>query len=140
MNAVLSFFNTPPAAPVPTLADLIAQRIAAKRVEDDAIEARRAIDTQLADMLRDPAKPEGAVSRKEGDYKVTCTFGISRKVDTDALQKTWHDLTAAQHDTFKWSADVRVGELKKLPDAERVALAKFIESKPASPQIKIDLV
>lgn len=138
MNAVLNILAKPPAAP--TLSELIADRIAAKRAEDEAIDTRRAIDAQLADLLADPLKLEGAVSKKEGDYKVTVTYVISRKVNSDALQDAWGSLTPAQKEAFKWGADARAGELKKLPAAELAGLAKFIESKPGSPQVKIDLV
>jgi hypothetical protein len=47
-----------------TLQELINIRIAAKRAEDAAVQARRDVDAQIAELLKDPAKPEGAVSQK----------------------------------------------------------------------------
>lgn len=138
MNAVLNF----PVLEIPanSIGDLITQRIAAKRAEDAAIEVRRAIDTQLADLLRDPAKTEGAVSHKADGYRVSVTYGITRKVDQVKLQASWHTLPLEQQDAFKWKVEVSAGELKKLSEADRLVLAGFIEAKPASPQIKIDVI
>lgn len=137
MNAVLSFPATSPAI---TIAELIASRITAKRAEDAAIEVRRAIDAQLADLLRDPAKPEGAISHKEDGYRVSVTFGITRKADSEKLSANWSTMSPAHQAAFKWKAEVSVSELKKLSEADRLALADFIEAKPASPQVKIDVI
>lgn len=138
MSAVFNF----PVVSIPTItiADLIAQRIEAKRAEDAAIEVRRAIDTQLADLLRDPSKTEGAISHKADGYKLTVTYSVTRKADQDKLKSSWHTLSLEQQDAFKWKVEVSAGEMKKLSEADRLALAQYIEAKPASPQIKIDVV
>jgi hypothetical protein len=124
-----------------TISQLIAARIAAKRAEDHAIQARRDVDAQIADYLRDATKPEGSVSQKTEDgYKVTCTYKVDRKVDTDALQKAWDKLTADQQSAFKWSASVSVTGLRKLDDKAQVAVGKLITAKPATPSITIEAV
>ena len=124
-----------------TISQLIAARIAAKRAEDTAIQARRDVDVQLADFLRDAEKPEGSVSQKTDDgYKVTCTYKIDRKVETDALTKAWDKLTADQQAAFKWSASVSVTGLRKLDDKQQAAVAKLITAKPATPSITIEAV
>lgn len=124
-----------------TISQLIAARIAAKRAEDAAVQARRDVDTQIAEFLRDPSKPEGSVSQKTDDgFKVTCTFKVDRKVETEALQKAWDKLTAEQQSAFKWTAAVSVTGLRKLDEKEQAAVSKLITAKPATPSITIEAV
>jgi hypothetical protein len=123
-----------------TIDQLIAARIAAKRVEDAAIAERRKIDGVIAELLKDDNKPEGSVSQKADGYKVTVTYKIDRKVDTDKLQAAWAKLSAAAAQAFKWKADVSVSELRKLEGADAAAASVFITSKPASPSITIEAI
>lgn len=123
-----------------TITELIAARIAAKRIEDQAVADRRDLDKQIADLLKDPAKPEGTISQKADGYKVSVTYKIDRKVDSEKLQGAWSKLSAAASAAFKWKADVSVSELRKLEGADAAAAAVFITSQPASPSIKIEAV
>lgn len=123
-----------------TLQELIAARIAAKRAEDAAVAERRQIDAQLAELLKDPAKPEGAISRKDGGYKLTVTYKVARSVDTDALTKAWAELPKDVQDAFKWKADVSVAALRKLEPVMAGKAAAFVTTKPGSPSIEIEAV
>ena len=123
-----------------TLTQLIAARIAAKRIEDQAVAERRDLDKQIAELLKDPNKPEGAISHKADGYKVTVTYKVDRKVDSEKLQAAWSKLSAAASAAFKWKADVSVTELRKLEGADAAAAAVFITSQPSSPSIKIEAV
>lgn len=123
-----------------TLSELIAARIAAKRIEDEAVAERRAVDKAIADMLKDPAKPEGSISQRTEGCKVTVTYKIERKVDADKLTKAWGSLSAGAQATFKWKPEVSVSELRKLSPADAAAAAVFITSKEASPSITIEAV
>ena len=123
-----------------TITELVAARIAAKRIEDDAVTERRNIDAAIAEMLKDPNKPEGSVSQKTDGYKVTVTYKIDRKVDTDKLQAAWSKLSAAAAQAFKWKADVSVSELRKLEGAAAAEASVFITSKPASPSLTIEAI
>ncbi len=123
-----------------TLTQLIAARIAAKRIEDQAVADRRDLDKQIAELLKDPSKPEGAISQKADGYKVTVTYKVDRKVDSEKLQAAWSKLSAAASAAFKWKADVSVTELRKLEGPDAAAAAVFITSQPASPSIKIEAV
>jgi len=125
---------------VSTLADLIQLRLTAKKHEDEAVAHRRLIDGRIAELMRDPAKTEGSVSRVDGEHKVSVTYGITRKADTTALQNNWAELPAAVQDVFKFEADVRVCELKKLAAADALIAAKYIESKPSTPSVKLEPV
>lgn len=119
--------------------ELVVQRIAAKRAEDEAVKARRAIDEQIATLLKTD-KAEGTVSERAGDFKVSVTYGITRNVDNDKLRSEWDKLTPAAQAAFRWKAEAAVGELKKLEGVDALMAASYITSKPASPQVKIEAV
>jgi hypothetical protein len=123
-----------------SITELVAARIAAKRAEDDAVKTRRELDKQLADLLKDPSKPEGSVSRKEDGFKLTVTYKIDRKVDSDALSKEWDKLDEDVRKVFRWKADASVSELRKLEDLSAKIASRYITSKEASPSITIEAV
>lgn len=122
------------------LQELINIRIAAKRAEEAAVTERRRIDEQISELLKDPNKPEGSVSQKLDGFKVTVTYKIDRKADTDKLSADWSKLSAAAQAAFKWKADVAVGELKKLTGKDATVAAAYITSKEASPSITIEAI
>lgn len=124
-----------------TIQDLVAARIAAKREEDVAVAKRRELDEQISLQLS-TGKAEGTESMKLPDIgaKVTVTYKVTRKVDTEALQNGWEFLSEDQQAAFKWSADVSVSALRKFNGDDLVKLSKFFESKPASPTIKIEMI
>jgi hypothetical protein len=123
-----------------TISELVAARLAAKRAEDAAVQARRDIDEQITALLRPADKLEGTVSEKTGEYKISVTYKLSRAVNTEDLQKVWDKLTAEQQGAFKWKADVSVSALRKLDDKALTAVSKLITSKPASPTITIEAI
>ena len=124
-----------------TIQDLVTARIAAKRIEDEAAQKRRDIDEQISLQLS-KGKAEGTESMKLPDIgaKVTVTYKVTRKVDTEALQERWEYLSEEQRAAFKWSADISVTALRKFEGNDLVAVSKFFESKPASPTIKIEMI
>ena len=124
-----------------TIQDLVTARIAAKRIEDEAVQKRREIDEQISLQLS-TGKAEGTESMKLPDIgaKVTVTYKVTRKVDTEALQERWEFLSEEQRAAFKWSADISVTALRKFEGNDLVAVSKFFESKPASPTIKIEMI
>ena len=125
-----------------TLEQLITARIAAKREEDAAIAERRRIDGEIAEILKDPAKPEGTISQKVESLgvKVGVTYKITRSVDSKKLQADWDKLTAGAQAAFRWKPDVSVSELRKLEGPDAAAAAIYITAKPASPSVDIDLI
>lgn len=123
-----------------TLAQLIAQRIAAKRDEDEAIAERRRIDGTIAELLKDANKPEGTISAKTGGYKVIVTYKIDRKVDTEKLTGDWAKLPIDVQNAFKWAASLSVSEFRKLEGKAQVSASRYFEAKDASPSIKIEAI
>lgn len=124
-----------------TIQDLVAARIAAKREEDAAVAKRRELDEQISLQLS-TGKAEGTESMKLPDIgaKVTVSYSVTRKVDTEALQERWEYLSAEQQAAFKWKADISVAALRKFEGNDLVTVSKFFESKPASPTIKIEMI
>lgn len=125
-----------------TISELVAARISAKQAEDDAIAERRSIDEQLAELLKNPEKPEGSISTKLDDMglKLTVTYKINRSVDSKKLQSEWEKLSAGAQAAFKWKADVTVSELRKLEGIDATVASAYITSKPGSPGIEIQAV
>ena len=124
-----------------SLSTLVAARIAAKREEDAAIKARREVDAQIAELLKDANKLEGSISQKlpEG-YKVTVTYKLDRKVDTDALKAGWEKLPFDVQAAFKWKADLSISEYRKLDEKVQRSAAQFFTTKEASPSITIEAI
>lgn len=124
-----------------TTTELIAARIEAKRAEDAAIATRRELDEQISLQLS-TGKAEGTESLKLPDMgvKVTVTYKVSRKVDSDKLSAAWANLTADQQSAFKWSPDVSVTALRKLEGDNLTAVAGFITTSPAAPSVKVELI
>ena len=122
-----------------SLAALVAARVEAKRAEDLAVASRRDIDAQIAERLARADKPEGAVSEKLDGFKVTVTYGVTRKVDTDALSAAWATLPQSVLAAFKWKAEASTTELRKLAPADAAAAAAYYTTSPASPQVRIEL-
>ena len=123
-----------------TISELIAARISAKRHEDAAVQARREIDKQLAELLKDAQKPEGAISHKVDGYKLTVNFKLDRKVDSEKLTADWAKLPIDVQAIFKWSATVSVSELRKLEDKATLKASQYITTKEASPSITIEAI
>jgi hypothetical protein len=120
-----------------TLDALIQERIFVKGEEDKLAERRRGIDAKIV-LLCGEHNAEGTVTKKTEGHKVSVTFGITRKVDTENLRLGWDALTPAAQAAFRWKAEAAVPQLRALSPENLTAVAKFIESKPASPSIKIE--
>jgi len=125
-----------------TISELVAARISAKLAEDEAIAERRRIDEQLAELLKNPEKPEGAISQKLEDMglTLTVTYKINRSVDAKKLQAEWDKLSAGAQAAFKWKPEVSVSELRKLDGIDATVAAAYITSKPGAPSVEIKAV
>lgn len=124
-----------------TITELAALRVAAKQREDDAIAERREIDAALAAAVEGP--DEGSASRIDGDYKITVTRKLTRKVDTEALQTVWAGLDKKVQDTFTWSAGINTKHLRALQElgaSELTAASAFITTSPAAVSVKVEAI
>jgi hypothetical protein len=119
-----------------TLAELRAAWLAAKQQEHAAAEERRLIEEAMLAHL--PNKREGIVTDK--DHGITVTFKLNRKVDTEALQAKWHQLTENAQRAFRWKAEVDMRQLKAISDLDEAAsayISQFITTSPAKPAFSI---
>ena len=113
-----------------TLAHVLPSWIQAKEDERKAIEHRRSLDKMIQDLL--PKKDEGSISQADGDYKVTVTYKLDRKLDTEKLQESWGYLPESAQRAIKWKADLSTSIFRTLADSDKSALSKYITTKPAS--------
>ena len=120
-----------------TLQELARQRILAKAIEDNAVAERRKIDKQIADLLLDPSKPEGTVSQAPEGFKVTVTYGVTRKLDTKKLQSDWTNLPPAVQDSIKWKAELATTKFRDLDKDAVLVLSTYMETKPSAPTVEV---
>lgn len=121
------------------LKQLAAARLEAKKAEDAAIAARRAIDEQISTLLADPAKTEGTVTEKLEGVKVSVTYGITRKLDTKALQTAWNTLPEPVQKCINWKAEVSTTKFRDLEKDAVLVLSTYMESKPSTPSVKVEI-
>lgn len=115
----------------PTLAELRAVWIEAKRIETEAQAQRLEIEAAILSLM--PSKLEGSVT----EAGLVVTYKVTRKVDTEALRGAWDRLPEAAQGAFRWKAEVDSRGLRALdPDDAKSALA-FVTSTPAKPAISL---
>ena len=118
-----------------SLQELAALRVAAKEREDAAIAHRREIDAAIAKVVQ--GAEEGTASQEAGDYKITVTRKVTRKVDTNKLRAEWSALTADEQACFKWAADI---ETRTYRTSKTMLVDSYITSKPASPSVSVEAI
>lgn len=117
---------------------LIASLRAAKEMEDTAAEQRIAIEKQILLHYADQAKTEGSITDK--DNGITVTYGVTRKVNTDALREAWATLSENMQKAFTWEAKVVTKTLKAIQDLDQRAyaqLSNFITTTPKKTSITL---
>lgn len=123
-------------APSITLAQVLPAWMQAKEDERKATEHRRSLDRMIQSLL--PTKDEGSVTSTEGNYKVTVSYKLDRKLDVDRLRSEWASIPADCQQAVKWKAELSTTEFRKLTDASRGAMSSFITTKPASPSVSVE--
>lgn len=125
-------------APLVPLEVLITSLRAAKQMEDAAAEQRLAIEKQILMHYADQAKTEGSITDK--DHGITLTYGVTRKVNTDALREAWATLHENVQKAFTWEAKVITKTLKAIQDLDPRAyasLSNFITTTPKKTSITL---
>lgn len=112
----------------------------AKAAEAAANACRLEIEAQIVAAL--PAiDTESTVTQEIPGGVVSVKYGVSRKVDSDALSASWANLTPAQRDAFRWTAAINLKQLRavqKLLPQEYAQLAPFVEVKPSKPTVTVE--
>ena len=108
------------------VAGLCGAWLEAKRREEEAKKARIKIEDELSAALE--KKSEGSITHKVGDYKVTLTQPIYRKVD----ETKWHEVkTNIQHDLWPIKQKIEVDDVgvrflvEHMPDVWRMISDAF---------------
>lgn len=128
--------------PVPTLESLTRDWLDAKERERQANAERLAIEVQIAEALPS-ANAEATCARDVGEYRVSVRYGVTRKVDSDALQRIWPSLPEEAQAAFRWSAAPALPKLRALQDLRPDVYAKLvpcIEVKPSKPSIAVEKI
>ena len=123
-------------APTTQLPVLITSLRAAKRMEDEAREQRLAIEKQI--LLHYPEKTEGSIADKT--HGISITYGLTRKVDSEALKDAWTTLSENVQKAFEWEAKVVTKTLKAIQDLDQAGysqLCKFISTTPKKPSVTL---
>lgn len=119
-----------------TLAQVLPTWMQAKEDERKATEYRRSLDKMVQELL--PKKDEGSVSVAEGDYKVTVTYKLDRKLATTELQLDWAKLPPKAAEAIKWKAELSTTQFRALSDEDKAALSAYVTTKPASPTVSVE--
>lgn len=82
-----------------------------KHAEKQLQNRRREIEDELMGYVE--SVPEGTVHLND---KIKVQFKLTRKVDSDALDKIWDDLPLEVQDAFVWEAKPVLKEYRKVKD------------------------
>jgi hypothetical protein len=109
----------------------------AKEAERAAVEARRAIEDQIAAKIG-PSE-EGSVTFKDDGYTIRYTVKYNRTVDGDKLQEiaTANGLEAYLSTLFRWKPELNLKAWKGTSENITKALAEAITTKPGRPGFDI---
>lgn len=117
---------------------LITSLCAAKQMEDAAAAQRLDIEKQILLHYADQAKTDGSITDK--DNGITISYGVTRKVNTDALREAWATLSENMQKAFTWEAKVVTKTLKAIQDLDPRAyaqLSNFITTTPKKTSIQL---
>lgn len=124
-----------------TMPELVAAWRAAKAAEQAANAARLDVERQMLALIPPPEGNEGTVSMVVADCKVSVCYGVTRSVDTEALQAMWDTLPAKAQEAFAWKASVSTPKLRALQEympTEYSRLAAVVGTKPSKPAVSVD--
>jgi hypothetical protein len=113
----------------------------AKLRETQAREYRAEIEALLIESVG--AKTEGATTEKTDTYKVTTTGKMSRKVDSDLIQRAQAKLPAAVFDkyfTARWSISTASLRGLRATDSEYPVIMATFTEKPAKTSVKVEVL
>lgn len=117
---------------------LITSLRAAKEMEDTAAANRMDIEKQILMHYADQAKTEGSITDKA--HGIQITYGVTRKVNTDALREAWATLSENMQKAFTWEAKVVSKTLKAIQDLDPRAyaqLSNFITTTPKKTSVTL---
>lgn len=116
---------------------------AAKQIEDDAKLARLNAETRVLDLIG-TLPPEGSTKRTAGDYKLTVTTSMRRKVDAKRLAEIAKGIPEAiGARLIRWKPELVTREMRFVQSNEPdiyALLSQAIEATPSKPSLKIERI
>lgn len=116
----------------------LAEWMAAKAAEKEAVDRRRSAEDRLIIMLG-VGMTDGTETRQAGGYEVKITQRMTRSVDADLLQSLAADAGLSDHlsDLFRWKPELNKKQWDHSAENIRAALAPAITEKPGRPSFSI---
>lgn len=123
------------------LTELAQEWLRYKKEEADAVSARRAIEDEMARLLRVNQAEEGQTTFNEDNLSIKVNCRMTRKVDGDLLQDIAieHDLTDHLYKLFRWKPDLNLKEWKAAAPEVTGALAAAITTTAGRPSFSIEV-
>ncbi len=123
------------------LTELAQEWLRYKKEEADAVSARRAIEDEMARLLRVNQAEEGQTTFNEDNLSIKVNCRMTRKVDGDLLQDIAieHGLTDHLYKLFRWKPDLNLKEWKAAASEVTGALAAAITTTAGRPSFSIEV-
>jgi hypothetical protein len=123
------------------LTELAQEWLRYKKEEADAVSARRAIEDEMARLLRVNQAEEGQTTFNEDNLSIKVNCRMTRKVDGDILQDIAieHGLTDHLYKLFRWKPDLNLKEWKAAAPEVTGALAAAITTTAGRPSFSIEV-
>lgn len=112
----------------------------AKQAESDATALRREVEDQLSKKWNVPENLEGANTWYDGEYKITVTGRINRKVDGTKLHAiaVENGLEAHLDSLFRWKPEINAKAWKSAAPEITAPFGEAITAKTGRASIKIE--
>lgn len=123
------------------LTELAQEWLRYKKEEADAVSARRAIEDEMARLLRVNQAEEGLTTFNEDNLSIKVNCRMTRKVDGDLLQDIAieNGLTDHLYKLFRWKPDLNLREWKAAAPEVTGALAAAITTTAGRPSFSIEV-
>lgn len=121
------------------LENLAAQWLSAKAAEAVAVERRRILEDQIAEIVAFEAHSEGTTTMQAEGYTIKIAGRLTRKVDADLIQElaAEHGLNSLLTTVCRWKPELEIKAWKALPEEHRAALSKAITTTAGRPSFAI---
>lgn len=130
-----------PVSDLGTLELLARDWMVAKQKEQLAIDARRAAEDKLVQLLKVNTSDEGTDTRQLGQYQVKIVGRLTRKIDSDLVQEiaAEHNLTEHLPQLFRWKPEINMTAWKRADESITRPLLGAITTTPGRPSFTIVL-
>ena len=121
---------------------LCARWTMAKADEADAIERRRKIEDEMAELLKVDAAIEATTTAKTDDFVVKISTRLTRKVDADKIQEAAAEagLSHILPSVCRWKPELDMRVWKGLDESARKALAPAITTTASRPSFSMTAI